>query len=114
MAKRVAWCQERLNWTYEEWSRVIWTDESSFTTAGFGHRASVIRKAGEEFHPDCVDLTYHSGQSTTMAWGGFRGSKQSEFCLVPGKAKLDSAMYTDENLEPLVISFWHQMCKEYG
>ena len=36
--KRVAWCQARLHWTKEEWKRVIWTDGSSFSTAGFGHR----------------------------------------------------------------------------
>ncbi len=67
MARRVAWCQERLDWGYEEWSRVIWIDESSFTTAGFGHRAPVIRKAGEKFHLNCIDFTHHSGRSTTMA-----------------------------------------------
>ena len=27
---RIAWCQERLHWTYEEWKRELWTDESSF------------------------------------------------------------------------------------
>ena len=25
---RVAWCQERLHWTYEEWKRLLWTDKS--------------------------------------------------------------------------------------
>ena len=68
--KRVAWCQARLHWTKEEWKRVIWTDESSFSTAGFGHRPWVIRKADEEYHPDCVDLKFHSGRKSKMVWGG--------------------------------------------
>ena len=50
---RVAWCQERLHWTYEERKRVLWTDESSYSTAGFGHRPWVIRKPDEEYHADC-------------------------------------------------------------
>lgn len=25
---RLRWCQERLNWTKEQWHRVLWTDES--------------------------------------------------------------------------------------
>ena len=28
---RVAWCQERLHWTYEEWIRVLYTYEPSFS-----------------------------------------------------------------------------------
>jgi hypothetical protein len=67
--KRVAWCQARLHWTKEEWKRVIWTDESSFSTAGFGHRPWVIRKVDEEYHPDCIDNNFHSGRKSKMIWG---------------------------------------------
>ena len=35
---RIAWCQESLYWIYEEWKRILWTDESSILAAGFGHR----------------------------------------------------------------------------
>ena len=34
---RVAWCQERLDWGYEDWLHVLWTEESTFSTAGFGN-----------------------------------------------------------------------------
>ena len=60
--KRVEWCQAHLHWTYDDWSHVIWTDESSFSTAGYHHRPWVIRKAGEEYLEDTVDTTYHSGR----------------------------------------------------
>jgi len=43
----VAWCQTRLHWTKEEWKRVIWTDEFSFSTTGFGHWTWVIRIVDE-------------------------------------------------------------------
>jgi len=86
--KRVAWCQARLHWTKEEWKRVIWTDESSFSMAGFGHRPWVIRKADEEYHPDCVDLKFHSGRKSKMVWGAFYGTTKSDLIFVPGRAKL--------------------------
>ena len=58
---RVAWCQERLDWTFDDWLRVLWTDKSSFATPGFGLRLWVIQKASEKYHEDCIDTTFASG-----------------------------------------------------
>ena len=30
--------KEKLHWTFEEWQRVVWTDESTFSTTAFGRR----------------------------------------------------------------------------
>jgi hypothetical protein len=113
-ALRVAWCRARLDWTYEEWKRVLWTDESSFSTAGFGHRPWAIRTAEKEYHPDCIDETFEQGRQSRMVWGGFWGSKKSKLVIVPGKAKLDSATYVTAIMEPHLVPFWHECCEEYG
>ena len=112
--KRVQWCQERLGWTFEEWSRMIWTDESTFSTSGFGPRPWVIQKPDEEFHINCIDQTFEQGRESTMAWGGFCCTTKSELVFIPGKAKLDSAMYVETVMEPYLVPFWHQCCEEYG
>jgi len=57
---RVAWCQEQLDWTFDDWLRVLWTDESSFSTSGFGSRPWVTRKASEAYHEDCIHTTHVS------------------------------------------------------
>ena len=62
-SKRITWCLAQLNWTEKEWGRILWTDESSFSTAGFGHRPWVIQSAAEEYHPDCVDETFEDRKS---------------------------------------------------
>jgi hypothetical protein len=111
---RVAWCRAHLHWTYEEWKRIIWTDESTFSTAGFGHRPWVIRRADEEFHPDCIDETFESGRQSRMTWGAFCGTMKSPLAFIPGKAKLDSAMYVKRIMEPYLVPFWHRCCEEYG
>jgi len=105
--------QARLHWTKEEWKRVIWTDGSPFSTAGFGHRPCIIQKADEEYHPDCVDLKFRSGQKSKMVWGAFCGTTKSDLTFVPGRAKLDSATYVRMMLEPALVPFWHQCCEEY-
>ena len=112
--RRVQWAQERLSWTYEEWKRVLWTDESSFSTAGFGHRPWVIRSPEEEYHPDCIDETFNQGRQSKMAWGGFCGSIKSELVFVPGKATSDSAAYVTTVMEPHLVPLWHRCCEEYG
>jgi len=30
-AKRLAWAMERRHWTVEDWKKVVWTDESTFS-----------------------------------------------------------------------------------
>jgi transposase len=29
--RRIKWCKERLNWTQEQWYKIVWSDESRFT-----------------------------------------------------------------------------------
>lgn len=112
--KRVQWCRDRLHWGYEEWFRTVWTDESTFNTAGFGHRPWVIRRADEEFHPDCIDEGWESGKQSVMIWGAFCGHLKTDLFFVPSGTKVDSATYATEILDPLLIPFWHKTCEEYG
>ncbi|RPA95416.1 hypothetical protein L873DRAFT_1837182 [Choiromyces venosus 120613-1] len=112
--KCVKWCQQRLHWTYEEWSRILWTDESTFSTTGFGHCPWVIRLPEEEFHINCVDQTFEQGRESTMAWGGFCGTTKSELVFIPGKAKMDSIMYVEAVMEPYLVPLWHECCEMYG
>ena len=51
------------------WLRVVWTDESTYSTKGFGHRPMVLRRPDEEYHPDCIDEIWESGRKSQMVWG---------------------------------------------
>jgi len=112
--KHVAWCQERLDWTYEEWSRVVWTYESTFSTTGFGHRPWVHHLAEAEFHIHCIAENFQTGKDSTMAWGGLSGTIKSDLVFIPGKAKMDSAVYVETIMESYLVPFWQKCCKEYG
>jgi transposase len=107
--KRVAWCREHQSWTREDWLRVMWVDESSFSTSGFHHRPMVIRNADEEYVDDLVDYVYHSGRQSKMAWGAFCGDVKSDLIFIPGKAKLNSQAYVDMVMEPALIPFYRQL-----
>ena len=44
---------EHVNWTIEQWNRILWTDET-WVTSGFHTRIWVTRKAGEELDSTCL------------------------------------------------------------
>jgi hypothetical protein len=95
--------------------RVVWTDESTFNTADFGHRQWVIRRPDEEYHPDCIDERWESGKQSVMIWRAFCGPElKSNIYFVPSGSKIDFSFYTTTILNPLLIPFWYECCEEYG
>lgn len=96
--RRVRWAQEHLSWTCEDWERALWTDKSSFSTAGFGRRPCVIRSL-EEHHLGCIDGVFNQRRQSWTVWDGFCRGIKSELVFVPGKAKLDSAAYVTVVME---------------
>ncbi|RPA76828.1 hypothetical protein BJ508DRAFT_213303, partial [Ascobolus immersus RN42] len=112
--KRVQFAEDHLDWTFEQWIRVFWTEESSFSTKGFHCRPWVIRLPEEEYYPDCIDETFDQGRTSRMAWGGFCGQYKTDLFWVPGKVKIDSLEYRDSILLPRLIPFWEEMAVAYG
>jgi hypothetical protein len=80
-----------LHWTYEDCKRILRTDESFFSTTGFGHCPWVIPRPDEEYHSDCVVETFEQGRQSKMVWVGFCGTRKSKLVFIRGKVKLDSA-----------------------
>lgn len=49
---RLVWAIEHLDWKPEQWARVVWTDECTFSTEGFG-RVYVTRRPEEKYDASC-------------------------------------------------------------
>ena len=80
--------QEHLSWTYEEWKRVLWTGESTFSTAGPGHRPWATRSPEEECHPDFINEIFNQGRESRMVWGGFCGGYRVRSCVYSGQSNI--------------------------
>jgi hypothetical protein len=50
---RLAWAEEHVKWTMDQWYRILWTDET-WITGGRHTRTWVTRRAGEEWDPTCI------------------------------------------------------------
>jgi ketohexokinase/beta-glucosidase len=52
--KRVRFAQEYLHWTVEDWSKILWTDET-WVSGGSHSRVFVTRTKDEGLEKDCID-----------------------------------------------------------
>lgn len=64
---RLQWAYTHLNWTDDMWARVIWTDEASFSTGGFG-QVYVTRRPEEKYLDACCFPKFR-GYSSWMIHG---------------------------------------------
>jgi transposase len=67
--KRKKWCRERINWTVDEWKKVLWSDESPFVFR-FNQKERVWKLMDEKFHPSLLTGTVKHDDKI-MVWGCF-------------------------------------------
>ena len=66
---RLDFARTHKDWTAEQWSQTIFSDESRFRLHRSDGRVYVRRMAGEEFMEDCVQPTVKHGGGGIMVWG---------------------------------------------
>jgi transposase len=89
---RLAWCKEHENWTTNDWSKVLWSDESTFSQFQQLRNSRVWREPGEEWLLDCVAKTVKHSPSR-MHWGCF--SRQGVGPIVPLCSSVTGKSYTE-------------------
>ena len=72
-AKRLAWCRERRHWGWEEWSKVIWSDECSVERGTGKQRAWVFRLPHEKWTKAMIQPKKKGKDVSVMVWGAFYG-----------------------------------------
>ena len=66
---RLKWAKDHLHWTLDQWSRVMWSDESPYVLRFHG-KVRVWRMCNERYNPKCcVGTVKHDDK--IMVWGGF-------------------------------------------
>ena len=66
---RLEFARSHKDWRAEQWSQVIFSDESRFLLHRNDGRVYVRRMAGEEFMEDCVQPTMKHGGGGIIVWG---------------------------------------------
>jgi transposase len=66
---RLAWAQKYRNWTIEDWTRVLWSDEVKVNLLGSDGQEYVWKKAGEPLSQREVKGTLKFGGGKMNVWG---------------------------------------------
>ena len=67
--KRLDFAKAHQNWTAEQWTQVVFSDESRFLLHRSDGRIFVRRMTGEELKENCVQPTVRHGRGAIMVWG---------------------------------------------
>lgn len=86
-AERMRWCKDRKQWETDQWSQVVFSDESSFTLFPTSGRVYVWRTSGEAYNPDCLLPTVKHGGGSVMVWGAISRHSLGPLVAVKGKIK---------------------------
>ncbi len=66
--RHLTWAKEKNNWTFAQWSKVLFSDESKFCISFGNQGPRVWRKGGEAHSPSCLKSSVKFPQSV-MIWG---------------------------------------------
>ena len=60
-----------------------------------------------------MDQVWESGCKGVIVWGTFCSCLKFPLCIVPSGMTMNSAIYTESVLEPLLIPFWFEAREKY-
>ena len=90
---RLAWARKHEHWDFDMWKRVLWTDEASFTTGGFGI-VYITRQVDEAYEASCLVPKFR-GFSSWMAHGCISGTTKGPlFVFEKELGKVNAQVYT--------------------
>ncbi len=90
--KQLIWAKEKKNWTVAQWSKVLFSDESTFCISFGNQGPRVWRKSGEGQNPCCLKSSVKFPQSV-MIWAAMSSAGIGPLCFL--KSTVNAAIYQD-------------------
>jgi Mn-dependent DtxR family transcriptional regulator len=106
--KRLEFCRQYEHWTVEEWSKVLWSDESTFEQFGVRKR-HVRRPVGKRFDPRYTIKTMKHPASV-MVWGCFAASGRGTLFFLPKNQTMNQFTYLSMLQEKLKLGMEMHEC----
>lgn len=102
--QRLNFSQEHRNWGVEEWSQVLFTDESRFCLRSPDGRERVWRRPGERFAQCCITPRIPFGGGSVMVWAGVSFNARTDLVLVEN-GSLTADRYITQCLAEHVVPY---------
>jgi len=107
---RLAFAKSHIDWTADQWARVLFTDESKFNRLGSDGVQYVRRRPGEEFLPKCTIPTVKGGGGSIMLWGAFSRDGTGPLHRIWGI--MDKYVFVDEVCQEVLLPFAREKFRE--
>lgn len=105
---RLAFAREHSHWTMDEWSAVLFTDESRFALRSPDGRERVWRRRNERYAACNFSQSQPFQRGSLMVWAGISMERRTELVVVRG-GSLTAIRYVDEILEPHVLPILNEI-----
>ncbi|GFU52878.1 transposable element Tcb1 transposase [Trichonephila clavipes] len=102
--RRSLWFREHRNWRYNEWGRVLFTDESRFSLSSHSHRILIWRERGSRNHPSNIIERDRYGGHGVLVWGGIMLGSRTDLHIFDA-GSVNGTRYCNEILLPYVRLF---------
>ena len=76
--KRLNWCLLRAEWTFEQWSKVIWFNECSIEKKSDKQRVWVFRISDEKWKKEMIQSVLKKKKISVMIWTTFWENDRSD------------------------------------
>ncbi len=83
--KHLTWADEKNNWTVAQWSKVLFSDESTFCISFGNQGPRVWRKSGDAQNPCCLKSSVKFPQSV-MIWAAMSSAGVGPLCFLKSTA----------------------------
>ena len=101
------WCHQHIQWTRQQWSRVLFPDESLSNLHFNDGRKRVYRRQGERFSDATVSEYDRFGGGLVVVWAGVTMNQRTRLCIFDGN--LNTQRSVDDILQPVVVPFLGRM-----
>jgi transposase len=91
--KRLEWCKMHLNWTIDDWKRVIWSDETKINRFNSDGRVWAWIRDGESIQPKHVKVSVKHGGGSIMLWSAITYAGTGWMCKIDGN--MDKILYKE-------------------
>lgn len=100
---RLEWAKERQHWTVEQWSKIVFSDETPIHLIQVNQRRYIRRREGSGPSSRLVRPTVQAGGGSIMAWGAFKLSGPIPLRRVFGNLRSDQYIQIlQERIKPLI------------
>ena len=90
--RQLEFALEHQHWTLDDWSRVVWSDETKINRRGSDGRSWVWKKPGSGLKEQHISGTVKFGGGSLMVWGCMTPQGVGYMCRIDGR--MDAELYT--------------------